>query len=169
MNVLEIFKNNAMNNKDAIVATCKAYKKALAEEDRIIKKQEEIQNNILKNFVFYTSAENANRFEEKVERIIRPFDTYMMSEEDFKEYEELCYGEFVRAGIANPKGIGWVCEEFAKKERQICEDNLLDLMRKIVPCEMLSITEFVNMKNSITYRKKLIDRALDLEKLECIN
>ena len=29
MDVLEIFKNNAINNKDAIIATCKAYKKAL--------------------------------------------------------------------------------------------------------------------------------------------
>lgn len=168
VNAIEMFKENVITNKDRIIKACTEYKEAKAIEDDIIAKQEKIQQDILNEYVFMADPEICKRFEEEPKRITRPFDTYQMGEARFNEFLDMCYEKYVVEGIANPKGKGWVCEEFAKKDRQIKEDTMLDMLRDVVPLEAIDAVNFVKMRQHWKYREKLINMAMYMMKLEAI-
>ena len=168
VNAIEMFKENVIANKDRIIKACTEYKEAKAIEDDIIDRQEKIQQDILNEYVFMADPEICKRFEEEPKRITRPFDTYQMGEARFNEFLDMCYERYVEEGIANPKGKGWVCEEFAKKDRQIKEDAMLDVLRDVVPLEAIDAVDFVKMGQHWKYREKLINMAMDMMKLEAI-
>ena len=168
INAIEIFKKNVIANKDRIIKACTEYEEAKAIEDTIIAKQEKIQQDILNEYVFMTDPEICKRFEEEPKRITRPFDTYQMGETRFKEFLDICYERYVEEGIANPKGKGWVCEEFAKKDRLIKEDVMLDVFRDVLPLETIDAVDFVKIRQHWKYRENLINMATDMMKLEAI-
>lgn len=157
---------NACNN----YMICKAHEKAVTEIAR------EIETQVLDDNVYMTSETYIKRVNEAAEksgvsrraehgRITKPFDTYKMTDSDFNDYLDKCYEKYLEAGIAHPKGRGYVPEAPAKEARFKAENALLDAYEKVVN-GVIAHDEYEEMKRHWKYRDKLIELALKVRDLK---
>lgn len=156
-------------NKTELKALKDTYFVAKALYESVRDTAEEIQKNILKKYPFYEDAEKLNilnesrRMKEKT-RILKPFDSYLMSDADFDTYLNLCYDEYKRAGIDDKRGRGWVPEAESRELYIEATKMLVEFGLSIIPDKLTKEKETLKeaVKN-IKYRDKILDLVLRLE------
>lgn len=141
-----------------------------------IKEQaEEIQRKILAENEFYETEDIAERMEKrggsgKPERILDPGHTYMMDlDNELPRFINLCYPEYVKAGIADKRGKDYIPEAEAKKLMWEAEKQLVEYGIDIIPDEFGEKETLRKAVQMIKYRDKVLDLVLRLESGEIEN
>lgn len=130
---------------------------------------EEIQRKVLAENEFYETEDVAEMMEKrggdgKPKRILDPDLTYMMDlEKELPRFIDLCYPEYVKAGIADPRGKNY-CPDAQSREL------LLEATRQLVEYGIDIIPDGFGEKETlrkavqiIKYRDKVLDIVLKLE------
>lgn len=125
---------------------------------------EEIERKVLAENEFYETEEVAEMMEKrKPKRILEPSMTYMMDlDKELPRFIDLCYPEYIKAGIADPRGKGY-CPDAQSKElyheatKQLVEYGI-DIMPDIPEKETLR-----KAIQNIKWRDKVLDLVLNLE------
>lgn len=139
-----------------------------------IKEQEkEIQRKILAENEFYETedvAEIKRNGNGKPERILDPDYTYMMNlETELPRFIDLCYPEYVKAGIADKRGKDYIPEAEAKDLYYESEKQLIQYAIDIIPDEFGEKETLRKAVQMIKYRDKVLDLVLRLESEEVEN
>lgn len=106
---------------------------------KVTKEQaEEIDRKILLEYEFYESKEIAEKKKSRggngsPRRILEPFNTFLMEESDFNRYLDLAYSEYVKSGIADPRGKDYIPEAEEKALYHEAEQQLIDYAIDIIP------------------------------------
>ena len=176
--LIEQMKESVSLNAAEILNACDDLLICQAAEQTVKEIAEEIETKVLAENEYMMDAKYIDELNEaaaegklsrrcKVERITRPFDSYLMADADFQDYLEKCYDGYVKAGIAHPWGKGF-CPDAPYREARIKAENaLLDLFERIMP-EVISHEDYNMMRKHWKYRERLINLALDMKKLEGI-
>lgn len=136
---------------------------------------EEIQRKVLEENEFYETEEFAMGLKGRggtgvPERILKPNNTYMMDlDKDFPRFLDLCYPEYVKAGIADPRGKEYVPEAEEHDLFWEAEKQLIDYAIEIMPDELIDKEAMRKMVQMIKYRDKVLDLVLRLESTEVEN
>ena len=155
-------------NKQELKTLKEAYFTARALFETIRDTAEEIQKNILAEHPFYEEPEKSAVFEAKGRgnkdtRILKPFDSFLMSEADFNKYLDLCYEEYKRAGIDDKRGREYIPEAESRELYKEAEKLLVEYGIDIIPDGM---TEKETLREAIKmtkYRDKVLELVLSLE------
>jgi hypothetical protein len=131
----------------------------------------EIEKRILEENEFYECIEGEMKeayqkggWDTTPKRITNPDEAYMMVEEQFNKYLDLCYEGYVKAGIDNPKGRGWCPDADAKDLYWKARKQLVNYAIDIIPD---GYSEKDILKKAVQ-NIKWSDRVLDLVlRLEC--
>lgn len=138
--------------------------------EMIQEQEKEIQRKILAENEFYEEAEIVELEAKhggtgKPKRILKPNNSYMMSEDDFLKFMDLCYPEFVKAGIANPKGKEYCCDNEARELFHEATKQLVEYGISIMP----DVPEKEVLRKAvwnIKWRDRVLDLVLKLESEE---
>lgn len=136
---------------------------------------EEIQRKILAENEFYETEDIAERMEKrggdgKPKRILDPDLTYMMDlEKELPRFIDLCYPEYVKAGIADKRGKDYIPEAEAKNLMWEAEKQLVEYGIDIIPEEFGEKETLRKAVQMIKYRDKVLDLVLRLESGEIEN
>lgn len=136
---------------------------------------EEIQRKVLAENEFYETEDIAEMMEKrggdgKPKRIIDPDLTYMMDlETELPRFIDLCYPEYVKAGIADKRGKDYIPEANAKDLMYEAEKQLVQYAIDIIPDEFGEKETLRKAVQMIKYRDKLLDLVLRLESEEVEN
>ncbi len=155
-------------NKKELAALKDTYFKARALYETIKEEAETIQKNILENNEFFESEEWTERMEKRggngeSKRILRPFDTFLMKDEDFQKYLDLCYEEYKKAGIDDKRGKEYIPEAEAKDLYWEAEKMLVLYGIDIIPDGMKEKKTLREAVKNIKYKEKVLDLILRLE------
>lgn len=141
-----------------------------------IKEQaEEIQRNILEENEFYETEDIAEMMKKrggsgKPERILDPDHIYMMDlDNELPRFIDLCYPEYVKAGIADPRGKDYIPEANEKDLMYETERQLVEYGIDIIPDEFGEKETLRKAVQMIKYRDKVLDLVLRLESGEVKN
>lgn len=136
---------------------------------KVTKKQaEEIDRKILLEYEFYESKEIAEKKKSRggngsPKRILEPFNTFLMEESDFNRYLEIAYSEYVKSGIADPRGKDYIPEAEEKALYHEAEQQLIDYAIDIIP-DFLNEKETLKKYSQVTkYREQILNIILMLE------
>ena len=144
------------------------YFNAKAFYETVKENAEEIERKILAENEFYETEEVAEMMKKrggdgKQKRIIEPSMTYMMDlDNELPRFIDLCYPEYVKAGIADPRGKEY-CPDAQSKElyheatKQLVEYGI-DIMPDIPEKDTLR-----KAIQNIKWRDKVLDLVLNLE------
>ena len=138
-----------------------------------IKEQaEEIQRKVLAENEFY-ETENIAKMKEKrggtgkPERILDPDLTYMMDlDTELPKFIDLCYPEYVRAGIADKRGKNFIPEAESKGLYYEAEKQLVEYAIDIIPDEFGEKKTLKNAVQMLKWKNKVLDLVLGLESEE---
>lgn len=154
-------KSNYFNAK-ALYATIKA-------------NAEEIQKKILAENEFYETEDVAEMMEKrggdgKPKRILDPDLTYMMDlDNELPRFIDLCYPEYIKAGIADPRGREY-CPDAQSRELLLeATKQLVEYGIDIIPDEFGEKETLRKAVQMIKYRDKVLDLVLRLESGEVEN
>ena len=155
-------------NKQELKALKETYFTARALFETIRDTAEEIQKNILAAHPFYEEPEKSAVFESKGRgnkdtRILKPFDSYLMSEADFNKYLDLCYAEYKKAGIADKRGKEYIPEAESRDLYKEAEKLLVKYGIDIIPGEMTEKETLRNAVKMTKYRDRVLELVLALE------
>ena len=152
------------------------YVNAKALYETIKENAEEIQRKILAENEFYETEDmmdlEAKRGKVKIKpsRILDPDDTYMMDlENELPRFIDLCYPEYVKAGIADPRGKDYLPEANAKSLMQKTEKMLIDYAIEIIPDEFGEKATLKKAVQNIKWRDKVLDLVMRLDSDEIKN
>lgn len=161
--------NTAINYDRVLLSKLKNnYFMAKALYETIKETAEEIEKKVLTEHEFYETNEVAEMMGKrggsgKPERITRPFDTYLMSDADFKKYLALVYPEYKKAGIANPKGAEWCPDAESKELYYEAMKQLVEFGINIIPTDMEERQTLQKAVQNIKWRDRVLDLVLRLE------
>lgn len=157
-------------NKAELQALQQIYFVAKAFYETVKETAEEIERRILSENEFYETEESAEKMQKrggsgKPERILDPELTYLFvdDKEQFDRYLTLCYAEYQKAGIADPRGKEYCPDAESKGLLKQAEEVLLDYAERIVPSDLINEKTFKQMRTHWKYRKQLLDSILRLE------
>ena len=155
-------------NKDELRALKEIYFTAKVLYETIRSTAEEIQINILKKYPFYEEAEKSKMLAargrgQKDTRILKPFDSYLMSDLDFEKYLDLCYAEYKRAGIDDKRGREYIPEAESRGLYEEAIKMLVIFGINIIPDEMPEKEILKEAVKNIKYRNRILDFVLSLE------
>lgn len=146
------------------------YFNAKALYETIKENAEEIQRKILAENEFYETEDIAERMEKrggsgKPERILDPDHTYMMDlDNELPRFIDLCYQEYVKAGIADKRGKDYIPEAEAKDLMYEAEKQLVEYGIDIMPDEYAEQKETLRKAvRNIKYKDKVLNFVLMLE------
>lgn len=106
----------------------------------------------------------------KPERILDPDHTYMMDlDNELPRFINLCYPEYVKAGIADKRGKDYIPEAEAKDLMWEAEKQLVEYGIDIIPDEFGEKETLRKAVQMIKYRDKVLDLVLMLESGEVEN
>lgn len=149
------------------------YFNAKALYETIKANSEEIERKILAENEFYETEDVARikRNESgKPERILDPDLTYMMDlDKEFPRFIDLCYPEYIKAGIADPRGKNYIPEAAAKDLLLEATNQLVEYGIDIIPDEFSEKETLRKAVQMIKYRDKVLDLVLSLESSEIEN
>lgn len=134
-----------------------------------IKEQaEEIQKNILAANEFYATDDMmeitiARGGTEADRRILKPFATFKMSDNDFQKFLDLCYEEYKKAGIEDKRGKEYCPEAEAKDIYWEAEKQLVLYAIDIIPDGIKEKETLREAIKNINYKEKVLDLILRLE------
>lgn len=130
---------------------------------------EEIERKILAENEFYETEDVAEMMEKrggdgKPKRILDPDKTYMMDlDNDFPRFLDLCYPEYVKAGIADPRGKEY-CPDAQSRELLLeATKQLVEYGIEIIPGELEKKKTLRKAVQNIKWRDKVLDLVLSLE------
>lgn len=132
---------------------------------------EEIERKILAENEFYETEEVAEMMEKrggdgKQKRILEPSMTYMMDfDNELPRFIDLCYPEYVKAGIADPRGKGYCPDAQSKALYHEATKQLVEYGIDIMP----DVPEKETLRKAvwnIKWRDKVLDLVLSLESEE---
>lgn len=136
---------------------------------------EEIQKKILAENEFYETEDVAEMMEKrggdgKPKRILDPDLTYMMDlEKELPRFIDLCYPEYIKAGIADPRGREY-CPDAQSRELLLeATKQLVEYGIDIIPDEFGEKETLRKAVQMIKYRDKMLDLVLRLESGEVEN
>ena len=136
---------------------------------------EEIQRKVLAENEFYETEDVAEMMEKrggdgKPKRILDPDLTYMMDlDNELPRFIDLCYPEYVKAGIADSRGKDYIPEANAKDLMYEAEKQLVEYGIDIIPDEFGEKETLRKAVQMIKYRDKVLDLVLRLESGEVEN
>nr|WP_142411341.1 hypothetical protein [Clostridium sp. Marseille-P7770] len=136
---------------------------------------EEIQRKVLAENEFYETEDVAEMMEKRggdgnPKRILDPDLTYMMDlDKELPRFIDLCYPEYVKAGIADPRGKEYIPEANAKDLMYEAEKQLVEYGIDIIPDEFGEKETLRKAVRMIKYRDKVLDLVLRLESAEVEN
>jgi hypothetical protein len=130
----------------------------------------EIQKRILEENEFYEEEETAKKLgerrgDDKPRRILDPDQSYMMVEDkdNFYKYLDLCYAEYVKAGIADKRGRDYIPEAESKDLYRKARKQLIDYGIDIVPDGYPEKETLRQAVRNIKWGDKVLDLVLSLE------
>jgi hypothetical protein len=132
----------------------------------------EIDKKILEENKFYECIEDEMKeayqqqgMDTTPQRILDPADSYMMidDEKQFNKYLDLCYAEYVKAGIDNPKGRDWFPDEESRDLYWEARKQLVDYGIEIMPDIVPEKTTLKRAVQNIKWNDKVLDFILRLE------
>ena len=136
---------------------------------------EEIQKKILAENEFYETEDVAEMMEKrdgdgKPKRILDPDLTYMMDlDNELPRIIDLCYPEYIKAGIADPRGREY-CPDAQSRELLLeATKQLVEYGIDIIPDEFGEKETLRKAVQMIKYRDKVLDLVLKLESGEVEN
>lgn len=129
---------------------------------------EEIQRKVLAQNEFYETEDVAENGEPK--RIFNPDLTYMMDlDNELPRFIDLCYPEYVKAGIADPRGKDY-CPDAQSRELLLeTTKQLVEYGIDIIPDEFGEKEKLRKAVRNIKWRDKVLDLVLRLESGEVEN
>lgn len=143
------------------------YFTAKALYETIKEEAEKIQKDILLNNEFYISDEYIEcgfSGQTAKERITRPFDSFLMSDNDFEKYLDLCYAGYQKAGIDDKRGKEYCPDAEARELYKETEKQLVLYAIDIIPASMVEVKEtLAETVKIVKYRDKVLDLILRLE------
>ena len=150
------------------------YFNAKALYETVKENAEEIQRKVLAENEFYEKdiAEKMQKRggDGKPKRILDPNLTYMMDlEKELPRFIDLCYPEYVKAGIADPRGKEYIPEAEEKELFYEAEKQLVEYGIDIIPDEFEEKETLRKAVQMIKYRDKVLDLVLRLESEEIEN
>ena len=136
---------------------------------------EEIQKKILAENEFYETEDVAEMMEKrggdgKPKRTLDPDLTYMMDlDNELPRFIDLCYPEYIKAGIADPRGREY-CPDAQSRELLLeATKQLVEYGSDIIPDEFGEKETLRKAVQMIKYRDKVLDLVLRLESGEVEN
>lgn len=145
------------------------YFNAKAFYETVKENAEEIERKILAENEFYETEEVAEMMGErggdgKPKRILKPSMTYMMDlDNELPRFIDLCYPEYVKAGIADPRGKGY-CPDAQSRELLLeATKQLVEYGIEIIPDEFEEKETLRKAVRNIKWRDKVLDLVLGLE------
>lgn len=136
---------------------------------------EEIQRKVLAENEFYETEHVAEMMEKrggdgKPKRILDPDLTYMMDlDNELPRFIDLCYPEYIKAGIADPRGREY-CPDAQSRELLLeATKQLVEYGIDIIPDEFGEKETLRKAVQMIKYRDKVLDLVLRLESGEVEN
>ena len=145
------------------------YFNAKALYETVKENAEEIQRKVLAENEFYETDDVAEMMEKrggsgKPERILDPDLTYMMDlDKELPRFIDLCYPEYVKAGIADPRGKEYIPEAEEKDLYYAAKRQLIDYAIDIIPDELGEKETLKKMSRMLKYEEKILDLVLRLE------
>lgn len=145
------------------------YFNAKAVYECIKENAEEIQRKVLAENEFYETEDVAEMMEKrggdgKPKRILDPDLTYMMDlDNELPRFIDLCYPEYVKAGIADKRGKNYIPEAEAKDLMHQAEKQLVEYGIDIIPDEFGEKETLRKAVRNIKWRDKVLDLVLRLE------
>ena len=145
------------------------YFNAKALYETIKENAEEIQRKILVENEFYETEDIAEMMEKrggsgKPKRILDPDLTYMMDlDNELPRFIDLCYPEYVKAGIADKRGRDYIPEAEAKDLMWEAEKQLVEYGIDIIPDEFGEKETLRKAVRNIKWKDKVLDLVLRLE------
>lgn len=130
---------------------------------------EEIQRKVLAENEFYETEDVAEMMEKrggdgKPKRILDSDLTYMMDlDNELPRFIDLCYPEYVKAGIADKRGKNYIPEAEAKDLMHQAEKQLVEYGIDIIPDEFGEKETLRKAVRNIKWRDKVLDLVLRLE------
>lgn len=156
-------------DKELLAKLKKNYFMAKALYETVREMAEEIQRKILKENEFYETDDIAEMMKSrggsgKPIRILNPDNTYMMDlEKELPRFIDLCYPEYVKAGIADPRGKNYIPEAEEKDLFYEAEKQLIEYGIDIIPDEFGEKETLRKAVQMIKYRDKVLDLVLRLD------
>ena len=135
----------------------------------------EIQCKVLAENKFYETEDIAEMMEKrggdgKPKRIFDPDLTYMMDlDNELPRFIDLCYPEYVKAGIADKRGKEYIPEAEAKDLMWEAEKQLVEYGIDIIPDEFGEKETLRKAVRNIKWKDKVLDLVLRLESGEVEN
>lgn len=145
------------------------YFNAKALYETVKENAEEIERKILAENEFYETDDVAKMMEKrggdgKPKRILEPSMTYMMDlDNELPRFIDLCYPEYVKAGIADPRGKGYCPGAQARELLLEATKQLVDYGIDIIPEGFGEKETLRNAVRNIKWRDKVLDLVLKLE------
>ena len=144
------------------------YFMAKALYETIKEQAEEIQKNILAVNEFYATDDMMERTiargrTEADRRILKPFATFKMSDNDFQKFLDLCYEEYKKAGIEDKRGKEYCPEAEVHDLYWEAEKQLVLYAIDIIPDGMKEKEKLREAIKNIKYKEKVLDLILKLE------
>ena len=150
------------------------YFNAKALYETVKENAEEIERKILAENEFYETEDVAEMFQGggngKPKRILEPSMTYMMDlDNELPRFIDLCYPEYVKAGIADPRGKEY-CPDAQSRELLLeATKQLVEYGIEIIPDELEEKKTLRKAVRNIKWRDKVLDLVLSLESDEVEN
>lgn len=123
---------------------------------------EDIERKVLEKNVFLASRE-WTADSDTPKRITKPFDSYLMEESAFQNYLNLCYAEYVKAGIADKRGREFCPEAEAYDLYLEAEEQLVLYGIDILPDGMAEKETLKHAIENIKYKEKVLNLILRLD------
>lgn len=145
------------------------YFNAKALYETVKENAEEIERKILSENEFYETEDIAEMMEKrggdgKPKRIFEPSMTYMMDlDKELPRFIDLCYPEYVKAGIADPRGKGYCPNAQARELLLEATKQLVDYGIDIIPEGLGEKETLRKAVRNIKWRDKVLDLVLRLE------
>lgn len=171
--LLKAFTEKIQSRAAEITALQETYLIAKAMEEEINAKDEEIKRKVLAENEYYITGElwelTFKRDPNAERRITDPKSDYkMFSDTDTaqqNDYLDKLYAEYLKAGIADERGRGWIPSAKAHNIRHEAENALLDIV-----IELFKGTEYEDAIRQATkhwkYREQLLDITMKLKATE---
>lgn len=129
---------------------------------------EEIQRKILTENEFFTSEDLLEPGEEK-ERILDPYDSYMMFGDQYLKYVDLCYAEYVKAGIDDPRGKEYIPEAEERELYHKAKRCLVNYALDIMPDGYIEKDFLKRCSLNLKWESRILDIVLSLESDPIVN
>lgn len=145
------------------------YFNAKALYETVKENAEEIERKILAENEFYETEDVAEMMEKrggdgKPKRILEPNMTYMMDlDNELPRFIDLCYPEYVKAGIADPRGKGYCPDAQSRELLREATKQLVDYGIDIIPEGLGEKETLRKAVRNIKWRDKVLDLVLKLE------